>query len=468
MIEIRKYAYRSMLFIIAAVFLIGLEACQQQTKTSEKQDEALPVSYDAPEWSKDAVIYEVNLRQYTPEGTLKAFESHLPRLKNLGVDILWIMPIHPISLKNRKGSLGSYYAVQDYKAVNPEFGTLDDFKSFVSTAHEMGFYVILDWVANHTGWDNPWITDHPGWYTRDSLGDMIAPSGWTDVAELDYENDSLWEAMTDALKFWVEEADVDGYRCDVATDVPTPFWEYARHELEKVKPMFMLAEAELPEHHHLAFDMSYAWELHSIFNKIAKGEKNANDLEAYFVKNDSLYPPDAYRMAFITNHDENSWNGTVAERMGPSASAFAVLSYTLPGMPLIYSGQEVGNTKALEFFEKDEITWDLTAPEVPFYTTLNRVKKANEALWNGTWGGELARISTNADEQVFAFHRVKNGNAVLVVVNLSETPQAVELVAGEYAAEYVDGFSGQPVSILQNASFKLDAWAYRIYVRNAE
>ncbi|MCD4697158.1 MAG: alpha-amylase, partial [Bacteroidales bacterium] len=347
--------------VVAILFIAG--SCKQQAKKTEHVSgkETSNIA-SAPEWSKNANIYEVNIRQYTPEGTFKAFESHLPRLKNMGVNILWFMPIHPIGEKNRKGSLGSYYAVKDYKAVNPEFGTLKDFKSLVKTAHDMGFKVILDWVANHTSWDNQWIYDHPEWYSKDSLGQMIAPFDWTDVADLNYDSKPLWDAMIDALKFWVTEADIDGYRCDVAGMVPTEFWERARKELDEIKPVFMLAEAEQADHHKSAFDMSYAWELHHIFNEIAKGKKTGDDLENYFVKNDSVYPSSAFRMTFITNHDENSWNGTVMERMGKTGLTFAMLSYTLPGMPLIYSGQEVGLNKRLEFFEKDKINWDYSSP----------------------------------------------------------------------------------------------------------
>ncbi len=190
--------------------------------------------------------------------------------------------------------MGSYYAVKDYKAVNPEFGTMEDFKELVSKAHEMGFKVILDWVANHSAWDNQWIYDNPEWYTVDSLGNMIAPFDWSDVADLNFENKELWTAMIDALKFWVIEADIDGYRCDVASMVPTEFWDQARKELDEIKPVFMLAEADKPDHHTNAFDMSYAWELHHILNSIAKGEMDANNIDRYFAKIDTTYPANAY------------------------------------------------------------------------------------------------------------------------------------------------------------------------------
>lgn len=453
------------LILIALAILAG--SCNQSAKAPEAESSAEEkLTYEAPEWSKNAIIYEVNIRQYTPEGTFKAFETHLPRLKNLGVDILWLMPIHPIGEENRKGSMGSYYAVKDYKAVNPEFGTLEDLKSLVNTAHDMGFYVILDWVANHSAWDNPWIYEHPEWYTKDSTGKIIYPSNWTDVADLNYDNVDMRNAMTDALKFWVVEANIDGYRCDVASDVPTDYWESAREELTEIKPLFMLAEAEKPEHHNMAFDMSYAWELHHIFNEVAKGNMNADSIEDYFVKNDSTYPADAYRMAFITNHDENSWNGTVEVRMGPAVNALAVLSYTLPGMPLIYSGQEVGLNKALEFFEKDEIDWNLEAPQMEFYTSLNALKKDNEALWNGKYGGEMQRINTSGDEKVLAFTRTMEENRLLIVTNLSDENLNVVLLGNDHLGDYVNYFTGEEQVFLENTGIGMTPWDYRIFVRN--
>jgi glycosidase len=386
-------------------------------------------------------------------------------LKKLGVDILWIMPIHPIGEKNRKGSLGSYYAVKDYKVVNPEFGTMDDFKMLVDSAHSMGFYVLIDWVANHTAWDHAWVTQHPGWYTKDSTGQMISPYDWSDVVDLNYENDSVWDAMTDALKFWVREADIDGYRCDVAHEVPTPFWEQARKELDAVKPVFMLAESEIAGHHNAAFDMTYAWELHSIFNGIAKGEKNATDLKAYFAKQDTTFPTSAYRMNFITNHDENSWNGTVDERMGESAGMFAVLCYTLPGMPLIYSGQEVGLDKPLKFFEKDQIDWN-TDPSLPeFYTRLNRMKSDQKAFWNGDFGGDLNIVETSQPENVFAFMRVHADNAFFIAVNFTGKKQEFILQGDAFGGSYKDYFTQEKIDLKDSKSMFVSPWSYRLYQR---
>ena len=310
----------------------------------------MDVKANYPDWAKNAVIYEVNTRQYTPEGTFKAFETSLPRLKDLGVDILWFMPIHPIGIKDRKipegmkESLGSYYSVKDYKGVNPEFGTQADFKSLVDKAHEMGFKVIIDWVANNSSRDNAWITEHPDWYMHDSTGKILAPFDWTDVAKLNYSNKEMRAAMIDAMKYWVVNCNIDGFRCDVAGEVPRDFWEDARKEIETIKPMLMLAENEdKPELCIKAFDANYGWAMcNGTFVRVSNGKDSVEAIIKTQQKIDSTFPANAMKMNFITNHDENSWNGTAQEKFGSGVNAFAVLTYTLPGIPLIYSGQEAG------------------------------------------------------------------------------------------------------------------------------
>ncbi len=382
----------------------------------------------------------------------------------MGVDILWLMPVFPISEKNRKGGLGSYYAVKDYRDVNPEFGTMEDFKHLIGQAHEMGFKVILDWVANHSGWDNQMIFDHPEWYTVDSVGNMISPYDWTDVADLNYDNEGLREYMIESLRYWVKEYDVDGYRCDVAGMVPTDFWNKARKELDEIKPVFMLAEAEQTDLHENAFDMTYAWELHHIMNEIAHGKKNANDIESYLKKDKAAYPSDSYRMNFITNHDENSWNGTVKERMGDAAAAFAALSYTLPGMPLIYSGQEVGLDKRLEFFEKDEIAWDFDSYLIGFYSKLNELKNRNKALWNGESGGDFNRIQTSDDKLILAFVREKEGDRVFVVANLSPDSKTFNLTGNDFSGDFIELFSTKELSLSAKDKMTLEPWGFRVFV----
>ena len=408
-----------------------------------------------PEWSANATIYEVNVRQHTPEGTLNAFAQDLPRLKELGVDILWLMPIHPIGEVNRKGgensdnymvepgssSLGSPYSVQDYYKVNPDFGTEEDLKALTAAAHELGMKVIIDWVANHTAFDSEWTKSNLEYFLLDDAGNLQPPSGtdWWDVTQLDWENgkeSGLYDAMADALEYWVRECGVDGYRCDVAGKVPTDFWEKARRQLEAVNPdVFMLAEAEVPEHHNRAFDMSYGWEMHHIMNQVGKGEWSVDSLIEAVPRQTERFGTDAYRMMFVTNHDENSWNGTIEERLGANGDAMAMLSGTLMGMPLVYSGQEAGMTKRLRFFEKDTVNWG-TYSKADLYTTINRLNHDNEALWNGDRGAQPEFYSIDS-ESALAWKRQVQGNEVVVAVNLSEEALAMELGLDDaYTAEW--------------------------------
>jgi len=421
-------------------------------------------NFNPPEWGYDKAIYEVNLRQYTEEGTIKAFEQHLPRLKKLGADVLWFMPIHPIGQLKRKGTLGSYYSVQDYKAVNPEFGTLNDFKLMVNKIHKMGMYVIIDWVANHTAWDNKWIYDHPEFYTIDSLGNIIPPNpDWTDVADLNFDNRNLWKEMIDALKFWVEECDIDGYRCDVAGMVPIEFWIEARTELEKIKNVFMLAEWDTPEEHR-AFDMTYDWDLHRTLNDIANEEKSVKDLFEHLLKDEKKYPENAFRMQFTSNHDENSWKGTVYERLGGGAEAFAVLTCLIPDMPLVYTGQEAGNNKRLSFFEKDVVEWKENKFS-ELYSKLFRLKKENKSLHNGNRGGELIPIKSSEEENIFAFTRNSNQDKVFAIFNLSGEEKDFILEGTNMNGAYKNFNTGKLETFTTKENFKLDPWEYKIFVK---
>ncbi len=385
------------------------------------------------DWSRQASIYEVNVRQFTPEGTLAAFEAHLPRLQALGVGILWFMPIQPIGVKNRKGTLGSYYSIRDYTAVNPEFGTAADFRRVVDKAHALGLKVIIDWVANHTAWDHAWVHQHPEWYQRNAQGEIhpytyrpspeAEPEYWWDVIGLDYGRPTLWPAMMDAMAHWVREADIDGFRCDVASLVPTPFWEQARTALDRIKPMFMLAESDAPELHRRAFDMSYDWTLFDVLKKIARGQGRASDLHAWWERRQALYPADAYRMTFTANHDSNSWQGSDASLFGPAWQGMAVLAATLPGMPLLYGGQEAGLNRQLAFFDKDAIDWS-TRAEQELCTRLMHLKRSHPALANGLAGGSLAWLATG-DEAAVAFQRQAQGRGLQVAVNLGPEPRSV-------------------------------------------
>lgn len=457
-----RISYQIIFPIILTLFILLLQtSCNNQNKKMKKKKQTANKLVH-PEWSKNTNIYEVNIRQYTSEGTFKAFEKHLPRLSQMGVDMIWLMPIQPIGEKNRKGTLGSYYSIKDYMAVNPEFGTMKDFKDLVEKAHQFGMHVIIDWVANHSAWDNKMIEEHPDWYTKDTAGNFVSPYDWTDVVDLNYDNKEMRKYMIDALKFWVVETDIDGYRCDVAGMVPIDFWNKARKELDQIKPVFMLAEAEEPPHHEKAYDMSYKWKLHHIMNDVAKGEKNANDIAVYFVENDSLFPEVAYRMCFTSNHDENSWNGTEYERMGDGALTFAAFSATIPGMPLIYSGQEAAFNRRLEFFEKDQIDWGKFQLN-DFYKKLLTLKKNNKALWNGAYGGKMIRIPTSNDEAVFAFTREKDGDKIFAIFNFTDKEQNIFLSGDNYLGNYFDIFSGNLKSFSVNEEIELKPWEYFVF-----
>jgi len=397
-------------------------------------DTALPAHSHLP-WTRQASIYEVNVRQYTPEGTLRAFMAHLPRLARMGVDILWLMPIQPIGVTERKGTLGSYYSISDYTAVNPEFGTLADMQALVREAHALGMKVILDWVANHTAWDHPWTTAHTDWYKLNDRGEIFPVTFntgtpqveyWTDVVALNYANPALWPAMIEAMAFWVRSCDLDGFRCDVAGLVPTPFWNRARRELDAIKPLFMLAEWSEPELHD-AFDMTYGWDLTEALQKIAQGQAGVDALRAWVAApgGGKAFPPHAYRMRFTSNHDHNSWHGHDGEVWGAAFDAMAVLAATLPGMPLIYSGQEAGLAKRLAFFEKDTIDFG-RLPREALYTRLLGLKRRHPALANGAYGAPVQLLDAG-HPAVFAFRRVQDGDAVRVVANLSAEPRPVRL-----------------------------------------
>ena len=420
--------------------------------------------YTHPDWAKNASIYEVNVRQYTQEGTFKAFEKTLPRLKEMGVDILWIMPIYPIGELNRKGTLGSYYAVKDYQKVNPEFGTMDDFKTLVAKAHSMGFKVILDWVANHSAPDNYLTKEHPDWYTHDSTGKIIPPvPDWNDVADFNYDKKGLWNYQIESMKFWIKNADVDGFRCDVAMMVPSEFWKEVRTELDKTKKVFMLAEAEGPEFNRNGFDMTYGWELLNLMNKTAKGEKGADDIAQCLKKTDSLYSRNDYHMYFTSNHDENSWNGSEYERMGDAVKCFDVLCFTLPGMPLIYSGQESAISNRLRFFDKDTIAWQ-NYPLQKFYKTLLAIKKNNPELWNGTAGGDLQLLKTT-NKNVLAFARTKGDKQLLVVLNLSNKTQTAQVKSSGFSGKYREAFTSAISTLNGFYSGFLKSWDYSILVK---
>ncbi len=429
-----------------------------------------PVRLTHPEWTRDAVIYQLNQRQFTPEGTFAAAARELPRLADLGVDIIWLMPVNPIGEQHRKGTLGSPYAVRDYRAVNPEFGTLEDLRAFVAAAHDLGLRVILDWVANHTAWDNHLLTDHPEWYSRDWKGD-VRPTpwwDWDDIIDLDYDQPGLRRWMTESMLFWVREADVDGFRCDVAGFVPLDFWENARRELEAVKPVFLLAEWEARDLHTLAFDASYAWSWNEALHKIAHGRDTLEALRVYYAWNWGSWPRDAMRMTFVSNHDKNSWEGTEFEQFGPALEAAIVLSVVGEGIPMIYNGQEAGQDRRLEFFEKDPIVWR-EHPLGELYRRLFALKKAHPALWNGAWGAPMTRLPHSDEEHVLAFvrlgHAEGEGDAVVGAFNFTDSDRTVTLGEGPAAGDWADAFDGTPTTLAAGTELTLPAWGFRVLTR---
>jgi alpha-amylase len=455
---------------LALAAALALPACQPATRTAAGI--AAPADGFHPAWSRSATIYEVNVRQYTPEGTFAALQQHLPRLRSLGVDILWLMPVQPIGKVNRKGSLGSYYSIRDYTAINPEHGTEADFKAFVDAAHRQGMKVILDWVPNHTAFDHHWITARRDYYVSRADGSISnardnegRETDWTDVAELDYDNRAMRAAMIGEMRWWLDTMGIDGFRCDVAGGVPNDFWAEARHAIKASRPdAFLLAEAESPGTH-AYFDMTYGWELHHLLNDISKGKKVAANLDAYFVEQAATYPADAYRMYFTSNHDENSWQGTEFERMGANhVPAFVLAATVRNSMPLLYSGQEVSLKKRLRFFEKDTIDWN--GPSLArFYKSMFDLKHMQPALANGAWGGRQTVLRTVGDRDVYAFTRIRDGNTVVVAVNFGSTERMVRYEGLTQPGAYRNWSTNEPVQLRETGSFGIDAHGYRIFVR---
>ncbi|MDB5209708.1 MAG: 1,4-alpha-glucan branching protein [Sediminibacterium sp.] len=414
-------------------------------------------SFSTVDWAKGSNIYEVNIRQYTNEGTFSAFGKHLPRLKEMGVEILWLMPITPISEKVRQGTLGSYYACSSYVAVNPEFGELADFKKLVNDAHALGFKLIIDWVANHTGWDHHWTTEHPDWYLKDANGNFTEKNGWHDVIDLDFEKKEMRSGMIAAMKYWVTECNIDGFRCDMAHLVPLDFWKEARTECDTLKPLFWLAECETVSYHDV-FDASYAWWWMHETNDVAKGISSLSRVREV-LHSYTQYPQGAIKLFFTSNHDENSWNGTEYEKYGNAAKAWAVFTSTWQGMPLIYSGQESPNTKRLKFFDKDLIEWNDPLELHAFYQSLLQLKK-NRAVAEG----ETFILPSEYDGELMAYLRKKDNDIVLVILNVSKLERLrINVVNSWLKGKFRNVFSGLEFSFSGDESFELQAEEYIVY-----
>ena len=445
---------KTILFALAALTLVS---CCKEAPTTH------------PKWAYESTIYELNTRQLTPEGTFAAAEAVLPTLRENGIDILWIMPCQPIGKLTRKGTLGSYYSIIDYCQMNPEFGTREDFEHFLQTAHDLGFKVILDWVANHTAPDSEW-TKNEGWHYRDSLGNLMVQYDWTDISKLDYNNQDMRNEMLRCMRWWMDSIGIDGFRCDVAGEVPTDFWNWAMADIRKDHPdMFTLAEDEdkAQELTETAFDMYYGWTLHHLMNGVAQGKNNVEDLWAYFAKADSTIRPNAIRMNFITNHDENSWNGTEFERMGNSVPLWSAFCYVVPGMPMIYTGQLSGNHHRLEFFEKDLIDTNPEYAQADLYKQLNQLRADNKALHSPEQGAPMMRIAAD-NEHIFACVRHAEGkwcdNTVIAVMNMSGEEQTVTLDLTGYEGKY-DCICGKKMALEATQTFQLKPWEYKIFTK---
>jgi alpha-amylase len=427
------------------VFATMLSNCKLMPKEDAKTETGASVF---PSYINQSNIYEVNVRQYTPEGTFKAFEAQLPRLKEMGAEILWFMPITPISEVDRKGKLGSYYAVKDYTAVNPEFGSMDDWKNLVNKAHEMGFKVITDWVANHTGADNRWIKSNPDFFV-------------SDTRDLNFDNPVLHDSMISAMKFWLTETKIDGFRCDVASEVPRSFWQHCIAELKKTKPdIFMLAEADVAWIHDAGFHASYGWDGFAKMKKVANGEVSAKTLDTVLHKMEETFVPGAIKMFFTSNHDENSWNkADYATMPGAVHAPFAVLSQTWKNtLPLIYSGQEEPFLDSLSFFYKDTISFG-KYERAWFYKTLLGLRKTNPAL---AVDASYKKIESTNDDAVYAYWREKSGKKVLVILNLSANPQTFTLKT-KLEGQPQNVFNGKPENLKDGQQFVLAPWGYTLY-----
>jgi len=406
-------------------------------------------------------VYEVNLRQYTPEGTIDAFIREMPRLRDMGIGILWFMPITPIGKERRLGSLGSYYACSDYAAINPEYGTLDDFARLVKEAHILGFRVIIDIVANHTGWDHRWTREHPEYYKRNGEGQFYDPHGWLDVIDLNYDSDALRLAMIDVMRWWIERCDIDGFRCDMAMLVPLDFWRQARTALDPMKPLIWLAECEEILYHEV-FDATYTWKLLHRMEAVWRKESPLGGIDEVLDEYDTQFPPNGLRLYFTTNHDENSHSGSEFERMGDMAKCFAVLACTWNGIPLIYSGQEMPNYKRLKFFDKDSIEWTGRYELHGFFRTLLRLRKSNPALRSGDPLVTIHRLRTQFDERAFIFARRSDEDQVVVVLNLS--PEPLQLPVGELLLKgiYREVFTGFWFDLSRVPTLDIPPWGYNV------
>ena len=423
---------RNITILLITILIVACQSTKEEARSPQPRPEVNDILAPISKQNiAHSVLYEANIRQYSSEGTFNAFTKDLPVLKKMGVKVIWLMPINPISSTKSKGPLGSYYAVSDYTKVNPEFGTLEDFKFLVKKAHSLGMYIILDWVPGHTGWDHVWMEDNSDFYLKNNKGEIIDPInfrtgksfGWTDVADLNYDNLEMQEALRQAMLYWVKEINIDGYRIDQAYAVPQAFYDKTFEVLRKIKPIFLLAETDIYHPGGLGliskFDASYDWPGHSLSKDVAKGVKSANDFARHIDFTLKRYGKENILVNFVSNHDENSWNGTIKESYGPAHHVFMALNYTTPGMPLIYSGQEYDLNKRLRFFEKDSFPKN-TGKTMELLLQLGALKNNHKALASGKNGGSYKQLLNTKNNQIFAFERGKEGDTLVVIANLSK------------------------------------------------
>jgi len=416
------------------------------------------------EWVKKGIIYEINPRAFSKKGTFAGIEERLPELKKLGVTTLWLMPIHPVGIEKRKGTLGSPYSIKDYYGINPEFGTLDDFKQLLNKSHELGFKLIIDLVANHTSWDSKMFTEHPEWFTKDSVGNFIPPvADWSDVVDLNYDNTEMRRYMIEMLKYWIRDIGIDGFRCDVSEMVPTDFWNDARAALDSIKPIIMLSEGQYPEQHLKAFDLTYSWNFYGTMKEVFDGKKQPTELDSILSREASAFPKNSIRMRFSSNHDENAWDKPDVERLGAEgAKLAAVLVNTFHGAPLIYNGQEVGNNVKLGLFEKFEIDWTKKNSYTSFYQKLFEIRKHNPALA----GGDHQTVKNNRADQVYTFIRTDGKNTVLTALNFSNSERTAQLELPKIfsSLKFTNAFTGKMVAYKNVKKITLPKFGYRVFV----
>lgn len=422
------------------------------------------VDFQTVSWAVDSNIYEVNLRQYTPEGSFRAFAKHLPRLRDMGIEMLWFMPVTPISKTGRLGTLGSYYACSEYMNTNPEFGTLEDFQWLVDQAHEFGFKVLIDWVANHTGRDHIWMIEHPEFYRKNTDGEFYDANGWADVIDLNYDVPELRSTMIRTMQFWVETCRIDGFRCDMAMLVPLEFWREARFSLDQIKPLFWLAECEEIMYHEV-FDTSYTWKWLHAMESFWKKSSDIPGLMQVLHYYHHQFPEKALRAYFTSNHDENSHTGTEYERIGDAALPMAVFCCLYDGQPLIYSGQELPNKKRLKFFDKDEIDWEQPCLLNDFYKILLHLRKTNPALKAGDLRRKAMILSNTFPDRILSFIRRFERDEVLVILNLSAAITSVIITGQTLAGSYKDIFNPSLPDFISGQPLQLEAWAYRVYAK---